>query len=147
MTTCEFYYCYNREVLDSQRAPCYDAALGDGALEKENKMIEETETTSETPKAAKKPQETLTKYQDKYKGTGHCGDEIATAFASYVKVGGKVSEEKLYEVAKANSVDMSKYEGKNIGMKRMNLGNRLRGLHKKGETVTIGDMVIAGAAK
>lgn len=44
----------------------------------------------------------------------------------------------LKAIAKAHGIDFSKYEDLNNGQKRMNVGNRLRGLVKAGKPVTIG---------
>ena len=57
---------------------------------------------------------------------------------------GKVDPDKLAKVAKANKVDLDKYSHLNIGMQRMNVGNRLRGMHNKGEKVKVGKTAIEG---
>jgi hypothetical protein len=87
-------------------------------------------------------------YREKYGKTGHCGDDIASALKDYVTdEKGKIDQDKLWDVAKANGIDMNKYAHLNIGMQRMNLGNRLRGMHNKGLEVKIGKTKIAGAAQ
>lgn len=109
-------------------------------------MNDDTATTNEAPadpKAPKKPQETLAKYQKKYGKAGNNGDKLAVACTAYLKVDGKVSEERVAEVAKANGIDMTKYAERNIGMKSMNLRNLLRGKLKKGESVTVGTETIS----
>lgn len=83
---------------------------------------------------------------------GSNGDKIALAFKSYTttkNADGRdcLDEAKLAEVAKANGIDMSRYAKMNNGQKRMNVGNRLRGMLKQGTTVTIGGIKFADAAK
>lgn len=62
-------------------------------------------------------------------------DEITAALV------GK-SVEDLAAISAENGIDFSRWDGKNPGMKRMNLGNVLRGRAKKGERVVIGGVVI-----
>jgi hypothetical protein len=45
-------------------------------------------------------------------------------------------------VAKINGIDHSVYDHLNNGMRRMNIGNRLRGKLRRGEDVIIGDETI-----
>lgn len=49
----------------------------------------------------------------------------------------------MQEIAKANEIDLSAYAHLNAGQKRMNLGNKLRGMIKAGRTVVIGKRRIA----
>lgn len=78
-------------------------------------------------------------FKQKYGAKGHCGDEIAEAFAALKdKETGSISEEVLREVAEANGVDFGKWSHVNLGQKRMNLSNVLRGKLGKGEKVVIG---------
>jgi len=49
------------------------------------------------------------------------------------------SESALREIAEANGVDFGRWDDLNIGMKRMNLGNVLRGKYRRGEQVVLGD--------
>jgi len=49
----------------------------------------------------------------------------------------------MQQVAKANDIDIAAYAHLNAGQKRMNLGNRLRGMIKAGKTVVIGNKRIA----
>lgn len=53
----------------------------------------------------------------------------------------------LTAIAKANGIDFTRYEKLNNGQKRMNVGNRLRGLLKAGKKVMIGKQVFADAKK
>ncbi len=46
--------------------------------------------------------------------------------------------EALFRIAKANGIDPKPYAKMNNGQKRMNIGNKLRGLALAGETVKIG---------
>lgn len=90
------------------------------------------------------------KYAQRYGAQGHNGDPIAVALAAFVKVNGAVSMEKLTQVADSNGLSekLDKDWAKvNVGMKRMNLGNALRGMHNKGLDVVIGDQTIAGKAQ
>lgn len=90
------------------------------------------------------------KYRQKYGTPQHCGDEVALVFKDFVTVTVQIgeksveqcSETALVEVCDANGVDYHKWDHlKNIGMKRMNLGNILRGKIKRGERVQIGERV------
>lgn len=107
-----------------------------------NEVVEEKKPTVLTDKA----RDGFKKYADKYGKVGHTGDEIGEAFAAYVKAGGKVDADKLEEVASYNgfNVNGKAWVGRNIGMKRMNLGNYLRKLHNTGKTVVIGATEIEG---
>jgi hypothetical protein len=88
-----------------------------------------------------------TKYREKYKKNGDfsCGDTIATELALYVGVmrGNRreVDVDKLKEVAVANGVWDEKYARLNVGMQRMNIGNRLRTRHEAGDQVDIGGAI------
>lgn len=62
----------------------------------------------------------------KTNGSVSCGDEVAVALA-----GAKF--EALVEFAKTMGIDTSKYDHLNPGQKRMNIGNKLRTLVRKGE--------------
>lgn len=62
----------------------------------------------------------------KTNGSVSCGDEVAVALA-----GAKF--EALVEFAKTVGIDTSKYDHLNPGQKRMNIGNKLRTLVRKGE--------------
>ena len=70
----------------------------------------------------------------------HNGDAVAE------KLAGKSLEDVYAFAAKTLKEDVKalqkKYEHLNVGMQRMNVGNKLRGLVKKGEHVTIGEHVI-----
>lgn len=90
------------------------------------------------------------KYRQKYGTPQHCGDQVALVFKDFVtvtvQVGEKAveqcSETALVEVCDSNGVDYHKWDHlKNIGMKRMNLGNILRGKIKRGERVQIGETI------
>jgi len=90
------------------------------------------------------------KYRKRYGKEQNCGDEVALVFKDFVTVTVSVdgkdveqcSETALVEVCDFNGVDYHKWDHlKNIGMKRMNLGNILRGKIKRGEKVVIGSRV------
>jgi hypothetical protein len=93
------------------------------------------------------------KYRKLYGKEGHNGDVLGAALKEYVKSKDGVDEDRLNEVAKQNGLDLSKYSERNIGMKRMILGNLLRSLNaggkkRDGVAVWIGDVqVVAGSVK
>lgn len=66
----------------------------------------------------------------------HCGDELALVLKEYCE--GRV-EEAVIEIGHQNGIDvMKKYGHLNPGMRRMNLGNILRGRIEAGYKVVIG---------
>lgn len=84
-------------------------------------------------------------YKAAYGKEENCGDAMAKAFKAVCdeyedKADGVVV------IAKANGIDLSRWEGKNPGMVRMNLGNVLRGMVKRGEKVKIGSKTYKQAA-
>lgn len=93
------------------------------------------------------------KYRKLYGKAGHNGDILGEALKDYLKSKDGIDEEKLNEVAHKNGIDMSKYAERNIGMKRMILGNLLRSLvaggkKRDGVDVWIGDTKVpAGSVK
>ena len=87
------------------------------------------------------------KYFEKYGKEKNNGDQVAVALAAHVTEGGKIDQDKLWDVAKTNGIDMDRYAHLNIGMQRMNVGNRLRGMVNKGIDVKIGKTKIAGVEK
>jgi len=103
--------------------------------------------TDEVETVEKKPGETLAKYREKYGKEGHTGDDIAIALAENSKgEDGKADHGKLLEIASQNKIDLVERWGHlNVGMQRMNLGNVLRGMHKKGQDVHIGNTTVDGA--
>lgn len=117
----------------AKEAEAHEAAVEEGAAE------------PKLPRSVVPP-----RYKTLYAATDNtCGDVLATAFKKYTT--GKNADgrealdmSKLEEVAKANDVPMI---GKNNGLIRMNVGNRLRGLLKHGKTVVIGKQRFAGKGK
>ncbi len=81
-------------------------------------------------------------YKQKYGNRQNNGDEIAgelTAATTGNDKGRAFTDLALLtEVAEANGIDMAKYAHLNAGQQRMNVGNRLRGMVKRGEFVVIG---------
>lgn len=67
---------------------------------------------------------------------GNNGDDIAAL----------LKDADLGAVATANGIDLNRWAGKNHGMVRMNLGNVLRGMVRRGEKVTIGGKSVKVAA-
>jgi len=90
--------------------------------------IEETEDTGEEVVAGGNvvPE----RYRKRYGSAGNNGDEYALAFADLK------TREELTECAIANGIDKDRWQERNNGMYRMNLGNVLRGLRSK-QVVTI----------
>lgn len=88
------------------------------------------------------------KYRKIYGKAGHNGDPLGEALKDYLNSKDGVNEDRLNEVARENGIDMSKYAERNIGMKRMILGNLLRslvagGAKRDGVDVWVGDTKIA----
>lgn len=96
-------------------------------------------------------------YRERYGKEQNNGDDFAVAFDKYVKVevpGGKDGKGKkkrvldlarLKEVAEANGLSLDRWSGaKNLGHVRMNLGNVLRGMNRKGTKIVIGTKTIKG---
>ena len=79
-----------------------------------------TQSTARAPMAALR-----SKKYEKVGGSISCGDEVATALAG-------VDHEALFQFAATVGIDVAKYDHLNAGQKRMNVGNRLRNLVKKG---------------
>ena len=83
-------------------------------------------------------------YKVKYAATeGTCGDRLALALKEATTTKNKDGRDcldvaALKTIAKANGVDVSKYDSLNNGQKRMDVGNKLRGKLLAGETVKVG---------
>jgi len=73
------------------------------------------------------------KYKQRYKPFKMtCGDDLAGKLRKHVEdEDGAVDVAALKRFAKANSIWDDRYNHLNVGMQRMNVGNRLRGLVKK----------------
>lgn len=85
-------------------------------------------------------------YRERYGKDKHCGDDIAAALkAATTDDKGKTIDGACAKIAKANKIDFGKWSHLNAGLQRMNLGNALRGLHRNGHDVVIGDKTIKGA--
>ncbi len=78
---------------------------------------------------------------------GSNGDNVALALKTLETVNedGRpcLDWKTIQQVARDNDLDWSAWEHLNAGQKRMNLGNKLRGMIKSGKTVTIGKKKIA----
>jgi hypothetical protein len=70
---------------------------------------------------------------------GTCDDGIAKRLADVTKGNdGKCSRELLYSIANANGINAEgRWGHRNVGMVRMNLGNVLRGMVKRGNEIYI----------
>ena len=91
-------------------------------------------------------------YRKRYGSAQNCGDEMAAVFKDFVTSVDEAGKEfcdyrKLVEVADANKVDVERWGHLNIGMRRMNVGNVLRGKVKRGEKVVVGTRVWEAVAK
>ncbi len=76
------------------------------------------------------------KYRQAYGKAGNNGDDIAA-----ILKGADIAA-----VALENGIDLNRWAGKNAGMVRMNLGNVLRGMVRRGEKVTIAGQMVSIAA-
>jgi len=73
-------------------------------------------------------------YKTRYRqeiGQDNCGDDVAEVLKGH----------DVYEVMEQNAIPTDRWEGRNPGMVRMNLGNVLRGRIKRGEYVVVGSYV------
>jgi len=74
-----------------------------------------------------------------YGASQSCDDDVAAALKDQVTgADGKCDPDALYDVAIANDLDPKCYSHLNIGMQRMNFGNVLRAMAKRGNYVIIG---------
>lgn len=81
------------------------------------------------------------------------GDDFAKAFGAAVRnEDDEVDVELMREVAKANGLSITAWThlrnkdgGVNVGMIRMNLGNKLRGMQRNGTDVKIGERTFKGS--
>lgn len=87
-------------------------------------------------------------HKERYGAAQSCGDDVASALADHVRVPHPENPKKtvidaslLAQVASANGLDLARWDHLNIGMQRMNLGNALRGMVKRGERVEVGTSV------
>lgn len=83
------------------------------------------------------------KYVDRYKKTGmSCGDILAEEIRLFIMVidHGRphIDSTKLRQLADDNGVWQDRYASLNLGMQRMNIGNRIRAKYNNGERVHIG---------
>lgn len=84
-------------------------------------------------------------YRKDYGKAQNNGDKTAKAFKDATTgKDGKFDPTKLSGIARANKVDLGRWSTLNVGMQRMNLGNVLRGMHNRGEQVTIASIVFKG---
>ena len=75
------------------------------------------------------------KYREKYGKERSCGDALAARLKEYLypQDSKKIDPDRLSKLFSDNDIDEAKYEGRNIGMKRMTIGNILRARAQKGE--------------
>lgn len=102
-------------------------------------------------KKAKKQANSLVpaRYKEKYAAHDQSnGDTIAKRLKEATETTNAdgrpcLDEPKLKAIAKANGIDYTPYAHLNNGQKRMNVGNKLRGLVKSGTPVKIGSTVVS----
>jgi len=79
------------------------------------------------------------KYKAKYGRTQSCDDDVATSLKDAVTgADGSCDLDAVRNVAIANDIDPKRWGHLNVGMQRMNLGNVLRAMVKRGEYVIVG---------
>lgn len=79
------------------------------------------------------------KYKAKYGASQSCGDDVASVLKDQCTgADGRCDPDALANIAIANDLDLKRWQHLNIGMQRMNLGNVLRGMVKRGDYVIIG---------
>jgi len=84
------------------------------------------------------------KFKARYSSKGGtCGDDMALELkAATTTLNADKREtldvEALWTIAKVNEIDVAKYLNLNNGQKRMNVGNKLRGLLNQGKDVVVG---------
>ncbi len=93
-------------------------------------------------------------YRERYGAEQTCADDVANALKAATSTTTKTAKgkdktvvdyTKLLEVGTQNGVDVeARWGGLNIGMRRMNLGNVLRGKINNGEKVKIGKQTFKG---
>jgi hypothetical protein len=85
------------------------------------------------------------KYKQAYKPHDDTsGDDFSQAFIAAAESDGRLDMDALAGIAKANGLDLGRWSHLNPGMQRMNLGNVLRGMQRKGTTVVIGKLKFEG---
>lgn len=82
------------------------------------------------------------KYKQAYRPFKHtCGDDLSQLITKHLKVVDdetgeeRIDEDRLARFAKANDVWVSDYRNLNVGMRRMNIANRLRAKVRKGHKI------------
>lgn len=118
---------------------------------RKGKAVKADHKPADVKATAANPQKSIVpvRFKERYAKTGDsCGDRVALALKTYTtgrNADGRecCDEAKLAEVAEANGIDMKAYFRCNVGQKRMNIGNRLRGFVKNEQTVIIGKQKFA----
>ena len=78
-------------------------------------------------------------YQEAYKQHGGtCGDDMANALKEAVCKDGRTDVKLMVKVAQDNGIDLNRWSHLNVGQIRMNLGNVLRNMVRKGHGVKVG---------
>src|SRR4051794_28599672 len=97
------------------------------AIARQGRMKRTTEGRRKTTKSTKPDTNSVVKaeYRARYGSEGHCGDRVAQRLK-------KLDADALREVAKANGVWKPEYTKLNPGLRRMCIGNRIRGLIRNG---------------
>ena len=85
-----------------------------------------------------------TEYKSEYGPDGNCGDEIALALREHTRDDDdRFNRAAALEIARTNGIRY--LTGTNDGQRAMNLGNKLRGLTRRGQSVVIGNGVYTDA--
>lgn len=93
------------------------------------------------------------KYKKKYRpNKDTCGDALVSTLREFLHPDGEDTDSgRFYALAKVNGIDghswdhlKSRTGAWNVGMARMNLGNKLRGMVNRGQDVKIGSVTIKG---
>ncbi len=122
---------------------------------KKAKVAKTAPKTGSKASGSKKVAKKVTKDAQKKDAPAHGGGVVPAEFRKeYAAHGGNngddiaalLKEANLAEVAKANGIDLNRWAGRNNGMVRMNLGNVLRGMIRRGEKVIINGKTVKQAA-
>jgi hypothetical protein len=112
----------------STHAKVEQPSTGDAQHEDEG-----SDDTEAQPEPASRASKVHPRYKELYGKDANCGDDMALELKAAV-----VDPESLASVARDNGIDPVRWSHLNFGMQRMNLGNSLRRMLRKGEQVVVG---------
>lgn len=118
---------------------------------KKGKVVAAAHKPSTVEATEQNPQKSLVpvRFKAKYAATGDsCGDRVAAALKKATTTKNADGRDAcdvaaLKAIAEQNGIDFSAYAKLNVGQQRMNVGNRLRGMLKNEQAVTIGSQRFA----